>query len=217
MSFHLHTCILLNVLHSGIPSGHQQWSGGLPVSLPSAHSCSRRSSAQLASWLKVSFGNQIPISAAVPWPYTLFLHSGPQKLFCYIPASTLTQADTSVILCDYLCKHFFCFKAWHPTFTLISISEHVDKGGLPPPSGQTLCQVPSKTNFGCIMYKDWSSSISGEQILPSKHFSLQKLQYKHSLLERAQQVVKYQAHKRSQRYRDSQEKSALQKPNCIGN
>ena len=51
VSFHLHTCILLNVLHSGIPSGHQQWSGGLPVSLPSAHSCSRRSSAQLAPWL----------------------------------------------------------------------------------------------------------------------------------------------------------------------
>ena len=38
---------------------------------------------------------------------------------------------------------FFCFKAWHPTLTLISISEHVDKGGLPPPSGQTFCQVPS--------------------------------------------------------------------------
>lgn len=95
VTFQLYKCILLNVLHSGIPSGHQQWSGGLPVSLPSAHSCSRRSSAQLAPWLKVSFGNQIPISAAVPWPYTLFLHSGRRKLFCYIPASTLAQADTS--------------------------------------------------------------------------------------------------------------------------
>ena len=72
---YMSTCYVMIVTHPGIPSGCQQWSGGLPVSVPSAHPRPRRSPAQLAPWLRltsspgeVSFvGDNILQSADIPW------------------------------------------------------------------------------------------------------------------------------------------------------
>ena len=169
---------VLNDRHPGIPSGYQQWSGGLPVSVPSAHSRPRRSPAQLAPWLNLirlirsaplakSFSETTFCNLLICHGFILcFCTQGLENNFALfllpLPLPKLIHQSNFMTFV----QAFFTFA--HPILPII-ISEHVDKGGLPTPNGQTFCEFP------CIVYTDWSSSILAEQILLFIHSSHQKL------------------------------------------
>lgn len=148
---YMSTCYVMIVTHPGIPSGCQQWSGGLPVSVPSAHPRPRRSPAQLAPWLRLtsSLGKSLFFETTF---CNLLIFHGFRLCFCTqglkndfalflpLPLPRLTQSVR------FLCQHVLLV-AWHPILPII-ISEHVDKRGLPTPSVQTFREFP------CIVFKD---------------------------------------------------------------
>ena len=138
------------ITHPGIQSGDQQRSGGCSVSLPSAHSCSRRSSAQLAPWLRlISFLGKSLLGTTL---CNLLIFLGAILCFCFCTHGFDNYFALFLPLPNTQATHvkhydFFCFQPGTQSYLFI-ISEHVDKGGLPIPSGQTFHEVP------CIMSRD---------------------------------------------------------------